>query len=441
MPSNRLAQLVVAFWMVAAYAAPQERAELLATPKVEEDAKIPVFAELTADQVATQITMVSGRNYAFFGFNTPEIHVVLPAADNSVYADVEFGDPTLLDATGNKVPYEPERGIYDHTTHHVEFRFAALEGDAPPEYARAVGTVTVRYPLRLHTLVARAGGPAAAGLDVSIDGPFVTRRSASDDEVLEAASFTGISAVRALDANGRVLERYPSTQFSMVDGATTETLAFWGQVAEVQSDVADEWATFQVAYELPEVPPLPESRAGIAPEDGNENPPTKGATVDVNAVAETPGTLIASELGVSADQALAQLREDGFPDPNADLMVMSAVQGKTETVKLFLAAGFPIDYTTADGRTALLSALMYGRYDLARFLVDAGADVNLADSNNATPLFYAASNCNATDLVNALLAAGADPSQATRGNTTAADMAAAMGCSDNEAAIRAALGR
>jgi hypothetical protein len=441
MSSNRRLQLFAALWLTTSIAAAQERAELLASPKLEEDATIPVFAELTAEQVAAQITMVSGRNYAWFGFNTPEIHVVLPAADNSVYADVEFADPTLLDAAGKEVAYELERGLYDHVTHHDELRFAPAEGDQPVEFARAVGTVTVRYPLRLHTLVARAGEPAVEGLDVSFDGPFVIRRSSSEEEDLEGASFTGITAFRALDAEGRLLERYPSNQVSFVDGVTTETLAFWGEVAEVQLDVADEWASFQVTYELPAAPLLPESRAGIAPEDGNENPPTPGAKVAVEVVAETPGTAIASDLGVPKDQAMVRLRELGFTEPSGDLMVMSAVQGKTEAVELFLAAGVPIDSTTADGRTALLSALMYGRFDLARILVDAGADVNLADSNNATPLFYAASNCNATDLVTALLAAGADPTQATHGNTTAAEMAAAMGCTDNETAIKAALGR
>ncbi|MEJ2189566.1 MAG: ankyrin repeat domain-containing protein [Acidobacteriota bacterium] len=441
MPSMHRVRLFVVLLLAATLAGAQERAELLASPKLEEDARIPAFAELTAEQVAAQIRMVSGRNYAVFGFNTPEIHVVLPAADNSVYADVDFGEPKLYDTAGNQVAYEAERGLYDHDTHHVELRFAPSEGERPVEFARAVGTATVRYPLRLHTLVARAGGPAVEGLDVSIDGPFVVRRSSSKDEDLEAASFTHITALRALDAEGHVLTRHPSTQFRMADGVTTETLAFWGEVAAVQLDVADEWATFRVAYELPEVPPLPDSRLGSAPADGDENPPTPGAKVAVEVVAETPGTAIAAELGITADEALARLRKQGYQDANGEFMVLSAVKGDAEAVKLFLAAGSPIDYATADGRTALLSALMYGRFDLARFLVDAGADVNIADSNNATPLFHAASNCTATDLVKALLAAGADPTQATRGKTTAAEMAAAMGCTDNEAAIRAAPGR
>ena len=262
MPSNRCAAcLVIAMVLVSGVAA-ETRDELLATPKFAEDAKQPAFAELTAEQVAAQITMVSGRNYAWFGFNTPEIHVVLPSADNSVYADVDFVDPALYDAGGAEVPYELERGLYDHDSHHDEIRFVPVEGDELVDFSRAVGTVTLRYPLRLHTISARKDGPPVDGLDVSFDGPYVTRRTTSGEEDLEVAAF----------------------------------------------------------------------------------------------------------------------------------------------------------------------------------LVEAGADVNLADTNNATPLFHAAGKCDAVSLVRELLAAGADPAPATRGGTTAVEMAGIMGCGDNEAAIKASLG-
>jgi len=442
MPSKcRIVALIVATFLVSVAAA-QDREELLATPKFTEDAKTPVLRELTADQVAEQITMVSGRNYAWFGFNQPEVHLVLPAVDNSVYAVVAFGEPILLDDAGGEVAYELERGLYDHETHHVEIRFNPVdgEGDGLLEFARAVGTVTVRYPLRLRTLSSSKAGPAVDGLDVSFDGPFVTRRTVSGEDDLDAAAFTGIEAFRALDADGRRLESFPSTRMSVDGDVVTEVLSYWGEVDAVELDVADEWAVFKVAYELPVVPPLPESRAGVPPEDGGKNPPTPGAAVTVEIVEETPGMVVASELGVTLDEAVRRLAELGFPKPSGDLMVMSAVQGNLEALELFLAAGVPIDFAVDDGRTALLSAVMYGHIDVATFLVKAGADVNLADSNNATPLFHAAGKCDAVELVRALLAAGADPAPATKGNTTAVEMAGIMGCAGNETAIKSALG-
>jgi hypothetical protein len=416
----------------------QDREELLASPKIAEGARTPEFVVLTPDQVVEQVSVNSGRNYAWFGFNTPEIHVVLPSVDNSVYASVDFADPKLFDSDGAEVPYERERGLYDHDTHHDELRFMPVEGETPVEYARAVGTATVCYPLRIQTLVARKGEPPVAGLDVSFDGPYVSLRTEGDDEALETASFTGIEAFRALDASGRQLEAYPSTKMSMVDGLVTETKTYWGEVVEVQTDVVDEWTTIRVTYDLPSVPKLPEERAGSAPADGNENPPTPGAEIDVQVVVETPGMAVARELGVTPDEAVQRLRELRFPQPSGDYMVMSAVQGNMEALKLFLAAGYPIDFAVADGRTALNSAVMYGHTDVAAYLIGAGADVNLADANNATPLFNAATNCDAAELVRALIDAGADPSPATRGGMTALQMAEVMGCGENRELIEAA---
>jgi len=439
MPLNRSAAVFVVVMSLVSFAIGQERAELLATPTFEENARKPVFVEFTAAQTASAITVVSGRNYAWFGFNTPEIHLVLPEADNSVYAKVEFGEVTLFDAAGGEVAYERELGLYTYETHHTELRCVAVEGDEPVAYEHADGTATVRYPLRVHTLSARAGGPAVDGLDVSFDGPFVTRRSSSGDNELEAESFTGITAFRALDAEGRVLERYPSSKFSMTNGAVTEVFSYWGAVAGVELDVVDEWAVIRIDYELPPVALLPEERAGIAPPDGNENPPTPGAKINVQVVEETPGMVIAAELGVSSDEAMERLHESGYPAPSGDYMVMSALQGKLDILKLFLAAGFPIDHTTSDGRTALSSAVMYGRNEIAVILIGAGADVNIADANNSTPLTHAAGKCDATEVVQALLAAGADPTPATAGGVTAAQMAKIMSCTENETAINATL--
>ena len=416
----------------------QEREELLTNPKYDEKAEDPEFVGLTAEQVVAQITMVSGRNYAWFGFNTPEIHLVLPSADNSVYAVVDFTDPTLFDARGVEVPYERERGLYDHTTHHDELRFAPVEGEVPVEFARAVGSVTIRYPLSIRTVSARKGRALPEGLDVTFDGPFVLWRTRAEDEAPEAASFTGIGAFRAYDHSGRQLQSYPSSKVSMVDGVVTDTKTYWGEVAEVQIDAVDDWATIRVSYDLPSVDPLPKSRAGIAPPTSEENPPTPGAKVDVQVVVETPGSVVAADLGLTPEEAVRRLQELGYAEPSGDFMVMSAVQGKTETVKLFLAAGTPIDFTGRQG-TALVSAISNRHIDLALFLVEAGADVNIADSNNATPLFHAAGNCAASRLVRALIGAGADPAPATRGNTTALEMAGYMSCSENQQIIQAAL--
>jgi hypothetical protein len=438
MNAMRIGSAFLAVITAASVGLSQERDELLANPTYAQDVREPTFAEFTAEGLAQEITMTSGRNYAWFGFNTPEVHVVLPSADNSVYADIEFGEASLLDASGSKVAYELESGIYDHDSHHDEIRFTPVDGEKPVEYARAIGAVRVRYPLRLHTIVARDGEAPPEGLDVSFDGPFVARRTNGQQDDPEAASFTGMTPFRAYDAAGRQLERYPSSNVSAADGVMTETMAYWGVVAEVRLDVVDEWATIEVSYELPPVAPLPESRAGSPPPDGDENPPTPGAKVEKRVVVETPVSAVAAELGMTPDEAMSRLKEFGYPDPSEQLFVMSAGQGEIDAVKLFLAAGVPIDAVDRD-TTALVSAIRSGHIELALFLVEAGADVNIADSNNATPLIHAAGNCQATELVRALLAAGADPTPATRGDTTALQMAGYMGCAENGEIIGAAV--
>lgn len=418
----------------------QDRDQLLASPTPETDARQPLFVDLTPDEVRERITMTSGRNYAVFGFNTPEIHVVLPDADNSVYAVVEYDPPTLVDEAGHEVPFEIERGLYDHDTHHQEIRLTPVGNDTEVAYAHATGSVRVRYPVRIRTLTARAGESPADGLDVTFDGPFVVRRTPSGHQDPEAAAFTGIGAVRAYDASGVQLKASSMTNVSIADDLMTETLAFWGEVASLQVDTIDEWTRIRITYDLPSVDPLPASRVGMAPEDGNENPPTPGAKVVAEVADETPGDVIVAELGISRDDAVRRLREIGYPEASGKLMVMSAVQGKTDDVKLFLAAGVPVD-SADQQRTALVSAIMYRHLALAAFLIEAGADVNLADSNNATPLFHAAGNCDAAEVVRALVDAGADPSPATAGGMTALQMAEVMSCPDNATIIQAAITR
>jgi ankyrin repeat protein len=107
---------------------------------------------------------------------------------------------------------------------------------------------------------------------------------------------------------------------------------------------------------------------------------------------------------------------------------LAARQGETEAVRALLDAGVPIDQkAVGDNSTPLLVAAINGHFDLAKFLLDAGADPNAAQHNGVTPL-YAALNCQWAakalypqprayeqqhvtylDLMQALLEKGADP--------------------------------
>jgi hypothetical protein len=411
------------------------RAELLGDMRVVEDAVEPEFVDLTAEQLQERLEVVSSRCSAFYGFNNPEVQIHLPPSDNSVYAAVEFSSPRLLDAEGNEVRYELERGIYDHDTHSDEIRFAPADGGQTVASARAEGSITLRYPIRMRTVAITAGGSAPARLTVTIDGPFV---SWSDpQEVLpKAASFTPIEQLRAFDPSGRRLEQHPWKGFSMSGGVSVDTYAFWGEVAELRIDVVDEWADLEITYLLPSIEPLPAAMAGTAPESTVAEP-TPGGTVDIRVIGPDRHQGEEPAASMSKEQALAELRELGFQRFDANSFILAATRGKAEALSLFIAAGMPVD-TQAGGRTALMSAAMLGRVEAGKVLIDAGADVNQTDSTGSPPLSRLVMQCDATELVRTFIDAGADLSVELPGGTTLRQMAELSGCTENAKVLQAA---
>jgi hypothetical protein len=139
----------------------------------------------------------------------------------------------------------------------------------------------------------------------------------------------------------------------------------------------------------------------------------------------------------SERKALRALRAKGYPMPTADFLVMTAGQGDAEAVKLFLAAGYSPD-TNDRGTPAIVSAASSSHAEVVQLLIDAGADVNAVDEINTTALMRAASTCEATPTIRALLKAGARTDIKSRGDSTALQLAQYSSCAENAAAIEAA---
>jgi uncharacterized protein len=104
-------------------------------------------------------------------------------------------------------------------------------------------------------------------------------------------------------------------------------------------------------------------------------------------------------------------------------LMFAAREGDVGSARILVAGGAGVDAVAGDGKTALALAVFNGNYDVASFLVDQGADVNRADAQRFTPLFWAVDRRNMETapnfpwmvtrdplpLITQLLDAGADP--------------------------------
>jgi uncharacterized protein len=118
-------------------------------------------------------------------------------------------------------------------------------------------------------------------------------------------------------------------------------------------------------------------------------------------------------------------------------LMFAAREGDIESARLLVAAGADVDAIAGDGKDALGLAIFNGNYELASFLIDNSSNVNRADTQGFTPLFWAADRRNmetapnfpwmvTTDplaLIKKLLDAGANPN-ALVNNTPRARMRA-----------------
>ena len=95
-----------------------------------------------------------------------------------------------------------------------------------------------------------------------------------------------------------------------------------------------------------------------------------------------------------------------------------------DTVRMLLDLGADVQQAAANGAkvTALHAAVSSNQPEIVRWLIDAGADVNARQQMDYTPLMGAAANAR-LDIIDMLLAHGADPAMKTTDGKSAADLA------------------
>jgi hypothetical protein len=263
-----------------------DAAELLKNPKYASSDLKPAFRTLTAEEIRSGVTVTSSRNSAAFGFNNSSLQVHLPRIDNSNWMDAQFTTPKLLDRRGKEVKYEKEQGIYSQDTWSTEIRFAPLD-KKPLEFAKATGSVTLKYPRVMKTVSLKKSEKAkAAALGVIIDGPYVKADLA---KVPEEGFGSNLEGVRAYDKTGKRLERVMGYTSSSWDNEVSyRGHAYHGEVARVEVDTAEEWIGLQIDYEMPPAPALPSSAAGSVSKPAEPGATTPGGKFTVKIVPVTP---------------------------------------------------------------------------------------------------------------------------------------------------------
>lgn len=110
--------------------------------------------------------------------------------------------------------------------------------------------------------------------------------------------------------------------------------------------------------------------------------------------------------------------------PTIDIQ-MAVLSGNLEAVRQYIEAGTDINKKDAmSGATPLISAASFGKNDIAKALIDAGADLTLKNNDGSTALHVAAFFCR-VEIVQMLIDAKVD--KATRNNFGATARETVMG--------------
>ena len=90
-------------------------------------------------------------------------------------------------------------------------------------------------------------------------------------------------------------------------------------------------------------------------------------------------------------------------------LMFAAREGDLESARLLVAAGADVNAIGGDGKDALGLAIFNGNYEVASFLVDSKSNVNQADTQGFTPLFWAVDRRNMETAPNFPWMVTADP--------------------------------
>ena len=122
------------------------------------------------------------------------------------------------------------------------------------------------------------------------------------------------------------------------------------------------------------------------------------------------------------DQALANTPTSTPTSSSDPGLQQAAMTGNIQAIKKHIQEGTDLNEREPFGRsTALITASTFGHTDVARELIEAGAELDIQNNDGSTALLTAAFFCR-TEIVEALLNAGADRSIRNNAGATALDV-------------------
>lgn len=105
----------------------------------------------------------------------------------------------------------------------------------------------------------------------------------------------------------------------------------------------------------------------------------------------------------------------------------AAFNGDKEKVDQFLSKGVPVNLQDKSGATPLIKALKNHKYDVAKLLIEKGADMNVLDPQTGLPAIVFAANYKELDIIQAFITNGANVNLAHKDGFTALADAAYYG--------------
>jgi ankyrin repeat protein len=315
--------------------------------------------------------------------------------------------------------------------------WAALKNDADLAqmllYAGANIRATTRIGSYTPLVLAARNGNAAVMAPLVAAGADVNSKTANGTTALMLAAASGnVDAVKALiDKGADVNLKEP------VRGLNAAMFAAASNRAAVVTLLAANKADFSATSNVVDLNGLDRAKMGdVLFGNPAPPPPAGGKGASEGSQGGQQGRNVPGGRGFQGKAGIDrqfQLNELIYAQGGLTPMLLAARQGYAETVGALLDAGVNVNQRSAgDKTTALLIATINGHFDLAKMLLDRGADPNLASENGATAL-YGALNCewapkslypqpraylnqkvSYLDLVTALLEKGADPNARLR---------------------------